>query len=385
MEVVPSPVPDLSLLGDVTVQGRVDAPEVPDALAVLGILAHAHVELVLPDHTGRDDLVGGAPSAEDVLGSRRVGVELPEQLARLRLEAVEPAVAPWKDDLGPTFHDGVGRVRPRAVEDLGARRVVLPHECARLHVEGDEARGGRRGDVDVAFVDAVAGRGEEQAVHHQRGADRKIVGEDVQLLDHVVFPDDVAVDRARLLLRRDRAVVAVAEALRVQAHDGGAVGGVEEPLALRVGRRANPLLRPVIDAPRRQLLMGHLPQERSVRGLERHHDASILGELRALEPVVVGADEHLPAEDHGARVGLRAHIGPPLDVLPGLDVPIRRQAGLGRHHVSREGVAEHGAVGGLGHDALGKAGGDGCSDGGENDGEEPDPIHSFTFTVMLSQ
>ena len=101
VEVVAAAVPDHALAGDVAVLGGVDGPEVADALAVLRVLAHADVDLVLPDHGVRDDLVGGAAAAQHVLRARRVGVELPEELARLGLEAVEPAVAAGEDDLRP--------------------------------------------------------------------------------------------------------------------------------------------------------------------------------------------------------------------------------------------------------------------------------------------
>ena len=49
------------------------------------------------------------------------------------------------------------------------------------------------GNVDVALVHAVAGQGEEAAIDAQRRAGGEVVGEDVQLGDHVEFPDQIRV------------------------------------------------------------------------------------------------------------------------------------------------------------------------------------------------
>ena len=69
-----------------------------------------------------------------------IAVELPDQLAGRRLEAVEPAVAAGEDDLRLAVDLGVGRVGPLAFDDLVAGQVVLPGELAGLLVDGDEAR-----------------------------------------------------------------------------------------------------------------------------------------------------------------------------------------------------------------------------------------------------
>ena len=71
MEVLAAAVPDHAPLPVMSPSlAGVDGPEVADAFAVLGVLAHADVDLVLPHHGGGDDLVGGAAPAQDVFGVR---------------------------------------------------------------------------------------------------------------------------------------------------------------------------------------------------------------------------------------------------------------------------------------------------------------------------
>src|SRR4029079_11178504 len=297
VEIVAAAVPDDAGAGDVALLGGVDGPEVTHALAVLGVLAHAHVDLVLPDHRGGDDLVGGAAAAQDVLGARWVGVELPDQVAGLGLERVDPSVAAGEDDLGTALDHRVGRVRPGAVEDLRAGQLVLPDELPGGGVQGDEAGRVGRGDADVALVHAVAGGRVEQAVYDQRRADGQVVREDVQLPHQVELPHHVAVDLARVLLvGLGPVVLAVAEAFGVKAHDGGPVRRVVEPVPLGVGGGADALLRPVVDAPGGQLLVRHLPEEVAGVGLEGHDHTAVLGQLRGAQPVVVcaAAPSHAP-------------------------------------------------------------------------------------------
>ena len=70
-----------------------------DAGRVLGVLADADVDLVVVDDRRADEVVAGAGAAELVDGVLGVAVELPDQLAGLGAEAVEPAVAAGEDDL----------------------------------------------------------------------------------------------------------------------------------------------------------------------------------------------------------------------------------------------------------------------------------------------
>ena len=79
--------------------GRVDAPEVGDAGGVLRVLPDADVDLVVVDDRRADEVVAVAGAAEFVDRVLRVAVELPDQFAGLRVEAVEPAVAAGEDDL----------------------------------------------------------------------------------------------------------------------------------------------------------------------------------------------------------------------------------------------------------------------------------------------
>ena len=58
--------------------------------------------------------------------------------------------------------------------------------------------------------------------------------------------------------------------------------------------------------------------------------------------LVVRADEDHAARDHRVAVALRAEIGRPLDVLLGLDVPLRHQPLGGGHHVPVRRAAPHG-------------------------------------------
>ena len=87
---------------------------------------------------------------------------------------------------------------------------------------------------------------------------------------------DVGVVLAGELLVGDRPVVlAVAEAVDVQAPDHAAVAGVVDVGALDERRRGDALIRPVVGAARRQLLVGLLPEELAVRFAERHQHAAI--------------------------------------------------------------------------------------------------------------
>ena len=73
---------------------------------------------------------------------------------------------------------------------------------------------------------------------------------------------------------------------------------------------------------------------------ERHQHAAIAGLLRIAHRLVVGADQHDAVGDRRIAVRLRAELGDPLHVLPGLDVPRRRQA-LHRDTMLRLGVPPH--------------------------------------------
>src|SRR5262249_53736117 len=135
---------------------RVDAVKVPNAFVMLRVLARADVDAILVHDRRGDEVAALALAAECVpRGLLWVAVELPELLACLRLERVQPAVAAGENDLRHAADLGIARVRPLAMHDVLARRIVLPQQPARALVQGDKAWRLRRGDVDVPLVDAV--------------------------------------------------------------------------------------------------------------------------------------------------------------------------------------------------------------------------------------
>ncbi len=367
-EVVTAAVPHLSLLGHVTAQARVDRPEVPHSLAVLRVLAHPDVDLVIEDDRARDDVVLGAAAAQGVDRTLGVGVELPEERTRLGLEAVDPAVAASEHHLRPALGHPEGRVRPVAVDDLLAREVALPDQLARVLVQGDEARGLWRRDVDVALVDAVAGGHVDDVAHHHRGARGQVVGKHVELPHQVELPDHVGVRLALVLLGGDPFVLSTLEAVGAEADDVRLVRGVPEPLALHEGGGAHALLRPVVHAAGGQLVGGHLPEELTIGGRERHHDALVAFDLRVALPLVVGPDEHLSVRHHRTGVALGAGGLRPLHVHPGLHVPLRWEAGLLGDHVPGRIGAEEGALG-LGRLDVSRRGGAPNGDEKGHDGQ----------------
>ena len=93
----------------------IDAPQVADAFAVLGVFADGDVDQAVVDHRRGDDVVAGAAAAErshfDVLGiasnfQSSLALPLPSPCG---VEAVEPAVAAAEDHLRHAAEHGVGR------------------------------------------------------------------------------------------------------------------------------------------------------------------------------------------------------------------------------------------------------------------------------------
>src|SRR5262249_24097994 len=160
---------------------RVDAPEVADAVEVLRVLAGADVDAAFVKARRADKVAAGAAAAQFVLRVLRVSVELPDLLAGRRFETVEPAVAARENDLLLAVNHGERRVGPLAVHDVPAGQAALPLRLAGRLIDGDEARGVRRGDVDVTFVHAVGGDDVDRIARHQRRARRHVVREDVEL------------------------------------------------------------------------------------------------------------------------------------------------------------------------------------------------------------
>ena len=309
---------------------------------MLGVLTHPDVDLVVVNDGGRQDVVAGPAPAQYPVCILGVAVELPDQLTGLGVERIDPAIAAREDDLASPVDHGIRRIRPAPVKQLLANDRAFPDQLSRILVQRDEVRRKRRRDVHVSFVDAVAGHGIEEVTDDQWRSRRQVVGKDVELGDHVIRPDDIAVDRFGSLLVRDGTVVlAVAEAVRVQAGDGRPVRHVVESVAFDVRGRADALQGPVVDPPRAELFVRHLPQKLTAVGIERHHHAEIVLEPRIPPPLVVRPDEDFPAGDDRSAVRLRADFRGPLDVLTALDIPARRQAGLVRDHVAGRRIAEH--------------------------------------------
>ena len=125
---------------------RVDAVQVADAFAALGILADRHVDPAAVED-GRGDAVVARLRPDGVLG---VQVELPERRAGPRVERVEPAVAAREDHLHHAIDLAERGRRPLAVQDAIARRAVLPDHLAGQPIDGQEARRARRGQLALA-------------------------------------------------------------------------------------------------------------------------------------------------------------------------------------------------------------------------------------------
>src|SRR5262249_43508185 len=149
---------------DVALLTRVDAPEVTGGAgpptAVRG-RADADVDLAVVPHRRGDEVV--ALSAVRAAVLFRAAIELPDHLARVGLQAVQPGVAAGEDHLPLAVDLGVGRVAPLAVNDVLAGGVVLPQQFAALAVQGDDARGVRGRHIALVvntvardYIDAVA-------------------------------------------------------------------------------------------------------------------------------------------------------------------------------------------------------------------------------------
>src|SRR5262249_54923552 len=106
-------LPDAAALRNVAAFGRIDAIEVAHALAMLRILAVGDVDAVFVDDRRGDQFVARLRPHRIL----RVGVELPELLARHRLVAAHPAVALRADHLINSADLANRRSGPLAVEN----------------------------------------------------------------------------------------------------------------------------------------------------------------------------------------------------------------------------------------------------------------------------
>ena len=225
--------------------GRVDATQVADALEVLRVLARADDDLAVHDHRGGDEVALGALAAQLVFRVFGVTVELPEFLARARLEAIQVAVAAGEHHGRLAAEHPERRVGPLAVHDVVARRVRLPQQFAGLLVQRDERRRLGRRDVQVLGIDPVGRDDEQRVAHDRRRRRRHVVREDVnRVFHHVEAPDRVGVDFALVLFVGDADVLAVGQPGERDALDLAAVGHEVRPIALDQRRRAHALVSP---------------------------------------------------------------------------------------------------------------------------------------------
>src|SRR5206468_6091305 len=136
-------------------------------------------------------------------------------------------------------------------------RVVFGDEFAGLLVQGDEAGGVGRGDIDVGPVLAVGGAGVHEVIHDQHGAVGGVVRKNAEFVHHVIDPDDVGVVRADPGFRfawtddilgfvHKRPVIAVGHAFGVQADDLAAAGYQVNAIAFHARRGEQAQTFPVV-------------------------------------------------------------------------------------------------------------------------------------------
>ena len=139
-------------------------------------------------------------------------------------------------------------------------------------------------------------------------------------------------------------VLSVQESFGVQGHHLRPVGDIVESIPGQRRRGADALLGPVVDSAGSQFFVGHLPKEFPVVLPEAHDDAPVTGLLGIAQPLIVGAHEDLATQYRGVSIGLGADFGNPLDVFPGLQVPLGRYSGSLRNHVPVGSTSPHGPV-----------------------------------------
>ena len=319
-------LPDAPGLGDIAALGGIDGVQVPDALAVFGILAIGDEYFVFPDH-GRGDHFVARLGPHGILG---IHVELPQLLAGFGFVAADVSVAFAHDHLHHVADLPHRRRRPLPVQDALAHIVHFPNLLARLLIERDHRRRPRRRNVHVALVLPIRRPREQQVAVGNRRRVRHVVRRRSHFLDHVVLPD--------------RLRPAVTIAVRVETRHFAAVGDVVQPIAFHQRRRAHPLERPVQRAPRGQLRVSLLPQEFAVRFAEAHQHTAVARLLRIAHQFVVRPGVNLPARHHRIAVALRTELRHPLHVLLGLQIPRRGNALHHREHVTVGRAAPHGPV-----------------------------------------
>src|SRR4051794_664496 len=118
-----------------------------DAFEVLWVLPGADIDLAVMHDWCCDEIALCAFAAKHVERVLWIGVEFPDHLAGIRLEAVEPPIAAGEDHRCDPVKFGIRGIRPLTVHDAAARERTLPKELARRLVECDETGRIRRRDV----------------------------------------------------------------------------------------------------------------------------------------------------------------------------------------------------------------------------------------------
>ena len=319
---------------------RVDRVQVADAFAVLGILTVGDVDDVLDDDRRRDHFV--ARLRPD--GVLRIGVELPEFLAGLRLVAAHPPVALAVDHL----HARRRSCRRQASTTGRAgscRRATRPptRACLSSRSTAMMRRRLRRRDVDVALVLAVARRDVEHVVVRDRRRVGEVVRKRADFLHHVERPEHVGVVLAGQLLVLERA--------RRSRCRGSP--GCRRP-ARRRGSTRNTRRRRSTSGDDAMPWNGQSlarPDE-SFSNVACHMNSPVASRNAISTPRSPGCfgsrsaslfvpTSTTPLRDHGIAVALRSQRSDPFDVLAGLDVPRRRQPRRVGHHVPIGRAAPH--------------------------------------------
>ena len=131
--------PVLEFEAEIAPFGWIKAHQPAGAVAPLDIASSGNVNAPFVEHGRVQEIVPVLP----LRGGFRVNVKLPEQLTGLRLERADPTVALRSDDLGDTAGINGQRTGKFSKEDVGAWRIVLPHDFTRVLVKADQ--GGRHG------------------------------------------------------------------------------------------------------------------------------------------------------------------------------------------------------------------------------------------------
>ena len=150
--------------------------------------------------------------------------------------------------------------------------------------------------------------------------------EHIQFFHHVVFPDNIHTDVARILFPGVRTIIfPVQKTLCIRAHHATLIRDIIHPVSANIRRGANALLWPVIDAPRGQLGMRCLPEKFSIGFPKSHDHALVTCNFGIALNLVICTHEYFSTNPDGTGVGLRTEIGFPGDIFTRFYIPVHRQ------------------------------------------------------------